>query len=341
MLALAEQYLEFVEAARRVRLELAADYLVMAAWLAYLKSRLLLPSPPKGDEPAAARTRRRLAQRLRRLEAIRTAAEQLVDRPHIGRDIFLRGAPEGSNSSSAAFIGEPLRSPHRLCPAAAEAGLVEGDFKSRRSGRWLRRASALERLVGVALEWTVLDDFLIEYCDAGAGAHGARLDFSASLEMVKRRADRPAAGSRLRAALGAAQGRRKPPALACGIIMADELKAVRFAAQDASISRAARNPRGAARSKRIIEALLFAAGEPLDEKALAKRLPEGADLGALRWPSARRIMRRAASISRASARNGFSARQPISPGCCREQSSRGSCRARPSKRSRSSPITSR
>ena len=70
ILALAEQYLEFIEAARRVRLELAADYLVMAAWLAYLKSRLLLPEPPKGEEPSAADLATALADRLRRLEAI-------------------------------------------------------------------------------------------------------------------------------------------------------------------------------------------------------------------------------------------------------------------------------
>ena len=71
ILALAEQYLLFVEEARRVRLELAADYLVMAAWLAYLKSRLMLPEPPKGEEPAAADLAAALAARLRRLEAIR------------------------------------------------------------------------------------------------------------------------------------------------------------------------------------------------------------------------------------------------------------------------------
>ena len=71
ILKLAEQYLAFIEGARRIRLELAADYLVMAAWLAYLKSRLLLPSEPKADEPAAADLAAALALRLRRLEAMR------------------------------------------------------------------------------------------------------------------------------------------------------------------------------------------------------------------------------------------------------------------------------
>src|SRR5918993_813866 len=94
ILALAEQYLVFVEEARRLRLELAADYLVMAAWLAYLKSRLLLPEPPKGEEPSAAELATALALRLRRLEAIREAARRMGERAWLGRDVFARGAPE-------------------------------------------------------------------------------------------------------------------------------------------------------------------------------------------------------------------------------------------------------
>ena len=80
VLALAEQYLGFIEEARRFRLELAADYLVMAAWLAYLKSRLLLPEPPKADEPTAEDLADALARRLQRLELIRAAAQKLVER---------------------------------------------------------------------------------------------------------------------------------------------------------------------------------------------------------------------------------------------------------------------
>src|SRR5437763_16017845 len=91
VLALAEQYLEFIEAVRRVRLELAADYLVMAAWLAYLKSRLLLPEPPKPEEPSAGDLATALAFRLRRLEAMRIAAQRLSDRAQLSRDVFARG----------------------------------------------------------------------------------------------------------------------------------------------------------------------------------------------------------------------------------------------------------
>jgi segregation and condensation protein A len=96
VLALADQYLVFIAHAQKLRLELAADYLVMAAWLAYLKSKLLLPreagteDQPTGDELAA-----RLAFRLKRLEAMRNAAAGLMTRKRLGRDIFARGMPEG------------------------------------------------------------------------------------------------------------------------------------------------------------------------------------------------------------------------------------------------------
>src|SRR5581483_6956689 len=94
ILALADQYLAFIEAARQLRLELAADYLVMAAWLAYLKSRLLLPEPQLPDGLSAEDMANALAQRLRRLESIRQFAEQLLNRPQLGRDVFGRGQPE-------------------------------------------------------------------------------------------------------------------------------------------------------------------------------------------------------------------------------------------------------
>lgn len=98
VLKLAEQYLEFVERAKSHSLELAADYLVMAAWLAYLKSRLLLPQPPAADgEPTALELATRLRWQLQRLEAMREAAARLVARDRLGRDVFARGAPEPVN----------------------------------------------------------------------------------------------------------------------------------------------------------------------------------------------------------------------------------------------------
>src|ERR1700688_3219222 len=91
VLALAEQYLAFIEEARKIRLELAADYLVMAAWLAYLKSRLLLPEPATADGARRGEVGTGLATPLRRLEAIRKFAEQMINRPQLSRDVFQRG----------------------------------------------------------------------------------------------------------------------------------------------------------------------------------------------------------------------------------------------------------
>ena len=95
ILRLAEQYLGFVEAAKRLRIELAADYLVMAAWLAFLKSRLLLPPDPAEEGPSGEELAARLAFQLERLEAMRDAAARLMARDQLGRDVFARGETEG------------------------------------------------------------------------------------------------------------------------------------------------------------------------------------------------------------------------------------------------------
>jgi segregation and condensation protein A len=98
ILKLADQYLEFIESAKHMNLELAADYLVMAAWLAYLKSRLILPQPPTADgEPTADEMATRLRWRLQRLEAMRAAAARLMAGDRLERDVFARGDPEAVN----------------------------------------------------------------------------------------------------------------------------------------------------------------------------------------------------------------------------------------------------
>ncbi len=91
ILALANQYLDFVSRMRELRLELAADYLVMAAWLAYLKSRLLLPEPEEGEEPSGAEMAAALKYQLQRLQAMRDGGAQLMALPRLGRDVFARG----------------------------------------------------------------------------------------------------------------------------------------------------------------------------------------------------------------------------------------------------------
>lgn len=106
---LAEQYLAFVQQARRVRFSLAADYLVMAAWLAYLKSRLLLPKPerPKAEEPPAEEMAAQLAFRLAKLDAMRKSVEALKERPQLKRDVFMRGDPDAVKIvSSTRFEGD-------------------------------------------------------------------------------------------------------------------------------------------------------------------------------------------------------------------------------------------
>ncbi len=187
ILALAEQYLGFIEAARRVRLELAADYLVMAAWLAYLKSRLLLPEPPKGEEPSAADLASALADRLRRLEAIRRAADALTERARLGRDMFLRGAGEGLETTSSTRFRANLFDLLSAYARQRQKGAISKVTLRQRSVWSLAEArEALERLAGAALEWTVLDDFLIQFCVDPTTARTVRASaFSASLEMVR------------------------------------------------------------------------------------------------------------------------------------------------------------
>lgn len=124
---LAEQYLTFVQEARRRRFSLAADYLVMAAWLAYLKSRLLLPKTeqPKAEEAPAEEVAQRLAFRLAKLEAMRNASEALRARPQLGQEVFVRGDPEAI----------------RVIPS----GRIEGDLYSLMSAYIGQRQKELER----------------------------------------------------------------------------------------------------------------------------------------------------------------------------------------------------
>jgi segregation and condensation protein A len=188
VLALAEQYLAFIEAARGLRLELAADYLVMAAWLAYLKSRLLLPEAPSADEPEAADLAAALAERLRRLEAIRAAAAQLANRPQLGRDLFQRGAPEGVEGVTAAPVwGGTLYDLLAAYARQREKKVLSRVTLHKRLVWSLAEArDLLGRIVGQAVEWTVLDSYLIDYCVSPEARRTVRAStFSATLEMVR------------------------------------------------------------------------------------------------------------------------------------------------------------
>ena len=187
VLALAEQYLLFVEQARKLRLELAADYLVMAAWLAYLKSRLLLPAPPKAEGPDAAEMAEALARRLRQLEEIRRAAALLMQRPQLDRDVFARGSPETIAIALPALYQANL---YDLLAAYARQSQKHARAHVRLPSRnvWslADAREALARLMGVAQQWTLVDDWLIAYCPDPKMRRTARASsFSASLEYVR------------------------------------------------------------------------------------------------------------------------------------------------------------
>jgi segregation and condensation protein A len=164
ILKLAEQYLAFIEGARRIRLELAADYLVMAAWLAYLKSRLLLPSEPKADEPAAADLAAALALRLRRLEAMREAAKRLTEGSLLGRDVFSRGDPEPLAPPPARPFADNLYELLRAYASRRERQAMARVTVTKRFVWTLAEArEALMTMLGEIQDWAVLDVFLERY----------------------------------------------------------------------------------------------------------------------------------------------------------------------------------
>jgi segregation and condensation protein A len=187
VLALAEQYLAFIEEARSLRLELAADYLVMAAWLAYLKSRLLLPQAPKDEEPPAEDLAAALAFRLQRLEAIRAAAEALVNRPRLGRDMFLRGQPEEVEVSRRPQWQASL---YDLLSAYARQSQKHALGRIKLQPRFVwslaQARESLEKFIGTVLDWTVLDGYLVAYCtDAETSRTVRASSLAAALEMVR------------------------------------------------------------------------------------------------------------------------------------------------------------
>ncbi len=187
ILALADQYLVFIEEARKLRLELAADYLVMAAWLAYLKSRLLLPEAATPDGPSAEDMANALAWRLKRLEAFREVAGQLMARPQLQRDVFQRGDPE-----PIADIKHPqwTATLYDLLSAYArqrqQSALGHVRFKQRTVWSLAEARDALQRLIGQAGDWSRLDEFLIAYLvEPSMRATAFASSLAATLELVR------------------------------------------------------------------------------------------------------------------------------------------------------------
>ncbi len=191
ILELAEQYLAFIADARRIRLELAADYLVMAAWLAYLKSRLLLPdteddNEPSGDELAAA-----LAFRLQRLEAMREAATRLMNRNRLGRDVFARGDTEPVVISRTSRFQAGLYDMLEAYSAMRSRTFVSHvRFERRRTISLHEARECLMRMVGPIAgqdgNWASIDSLIVEFlADPGLRASAMASSLSASLELVR------------------------------------------------------------------------------------------------------------------------------------------------------------
>jgi segregation and condensation protein A len=187
ILALAEQYLVFIEEARKLRLELAADYLVMAAWLAYLKSRLLLPETMAPDGPSAEDMANALAWRLKRLEAFREVSGHLMARPQLQRDVFQRGDPE-----PIADIKHPqwTATLYDLLSAYAQqrqqSALAHVRFKPRNVWALQEAREILQRLIGQAGDWGRLDGFLMEYLvEPSMRATVMASSLAATLELVR------------------------------------------------------------------------------------------------------------------------------------------------------------
>ncbi|HEX8668557.1 MAG TPA: ScpA family protein [Allosphingosinicella sp.] len=185
ILALVEQYLAFIADAKKLKLEIAADYLVMAAWLAYLKSCLLLPKEP-GVDPSPEELAMRLQLRLQRLAAMREAGARLMGRDRLGRDVFLRAAPEGlrviRRSLWQADLYE-LISAYGSIRARTEPAV---HIVSRRPVMTLEEALLrVERMVGTRLEWTRLETFLPETQDREFRKSALASSFVAALELAR------------------------------------------------------------------------------------------------------------------------------------------------------------
>src|SRR5215468_8004294 len=173
--------------ARQLRLELAADYLVMAAWLAYLKSRLLLPEANAPEGQSAEDMAIALALRLKRLEAIRDVAERLFGRAQLDRDVFRRGQPEPiahiKHPQYSATLYDLLSAyaQQRQKVALAHVRLVKRTVWSLAEAR-----EALERLIGRSPDWTRLDEFLISYVvEPSLAPTVFASSFASTLEMVR------------------------------------------------------------------------------------------------------------------------------------------------------------
>jgi segregation and condensation protein A len=185
ILELVEQYLHFINEARAIKLELAADYLVMAAWLAYLKSALLLPRNPE-ETPSPEELALRLQLRLERLNAMREAGARLVARDRLGRDVFLRAAPEGLR------VLRKARYEAEIYDLIAAYGRISARTRPVMHVVAVRDVMTLEeaiervsKLIGVRVDWTTIESFLPEDASGTYRKSALASSFVAALELAK------------------------------------------------------------------------------------------------------------------------------------------------------------
>ena len=185
ILALVDQYLRFVDEAKSIKLELAADYLVMAAWLAYLKSALLLPRDPE-EQPSPEELALRLQLRLERLNAMREAGARLVAHDRIGRDVFLRGAPEGLRTVRKALwqaeIYDLIAAYGRINARTRPVMHIVANRPVMTLEAALERVS---RLVGERIDWSMIETFLPESAQGIFRKSALASSFVAALELAR------------------------------------------------------------------------------------------------------------------------------------------------------------
>jgi len=188
VLALAQQYLDFIAEARRLRLEVAADYLVMAAWLAFLKSKLLLPAEKDEEgEPTGAELAALLAFRLKRLHAMREVSAQLMTRKRLGRDVFARGTPEPIRITRKSIYEANVYDLLKAYSRQRQRTAIR-TWQIRQRTVWsLKEARAeLERLLGIACDWAPLDQLLAEFLvEPELRKTALASSFTATLEMTR------------------------------------------------------------------------------------------------------------------------------------------------------------
>lgn len=187
ILSLAEQYLAFIDRVRERRIEVAADYLVMAAWLAYLKSRLMVPQTPDDDEPSGEMLAAMLQFRLKRLEAMRIAANRLFNLPRLGVQLHARGEPEALEISRKSIWEASYYELLKAYSSQRERG-SSVEYKPFVRTVWSLQDARdiLQRLVGENMEWVAMDTYLAEYLalpDERATVRAST--FASSLELVR------------------------------------------------------------------------------------------------------------------------------------------------------------